>query len=109
MLGVAVAWLCPINDMRKTTMAMFVNWHDLQGDGRDRHSALLAEATRRRLARQFDRKETTVQEELDDAQSIGLAQGSTDDELRQRGKFTAREWQRLIFLRWLYRRGDLTD
>ena len=37
---------------------------------------------------------------------LGDAHG---EEWRHRRRFTANEWQRLVFMRWLYRRGRLTE
>ena len=38
------------------------------------------------------------------AEASETSQG--DEALRQQAVFTRREWQRLVFLRWRYRRGD---
>ena len=32
-----------------------------------------------------------------------------DEQRHEAARFTPREWQRLIFLRWLYREGRLTE
>ncbi len=48
-----------------------------------------------------------------DAERLGRATPSTptvEDERRfEEAQFTQREWQRLVFLRWLYAQGLLTE
>lgn len=90
-------------------MTTFVHWHDLRQGGNDHHDALLAEATQRRQARQFSRRGATPQPDPDESRPLVALRSSPEEALRRRAGFTAREWQRLTFLQWLYRRGHLTD
>ncbi len=41
--------------------------------------------------------------------SVGLGGTIANEELYQGAEFTEAEWRRLVFLRWLYRTGRLTE
>jgi hypothetical protein len=94
---------------------MHTDWHQLRHDGLDRHRAFLAEAAQRHRLRQCRQNGHEVAPDLylpaaspqpdrADATRRPIEEGTDRCAL-----FTEREWQRLTFLRWRYRHGQLCD
>jgi hypothetical protein len=94
---------------------MQADWHQLRHDGIDRHRAFLAEAAQRHQMRRI-RQEGRVLAGERYSIGAGVQPGGAavvrwpgEDGAEGCAVFTEREWQRLLFLRWRYRQGQLRD
>jgi hypothetical protein len=98
---------------------MYANWHEMWEFASDRHRALLAEVARGRQGQRMRGRATMRGHERDEAtiatSAAGTCQhqanepGADGEAWRQGAGFTREEFRRLVFLRWLYDRGRLSE